>query len=79
MFDKQYRFVGSHAEKVNALTSVFNDRSKAKMFETNINVRKSKPMNLALFEKLRTIIRYLHFFIRYMYFLYVIKCSEPSP
>ena len=44
MFDKQYRFVGSHAEKVNALTAVFNDRSKAKMFETNINVYINAPL-----------------------------------
>ena len=33
MFDKQYRFTGSHAEKVSALTSVFDDVAKAKQIE----------------------------------------------
>lgn len=33
MFDKQYRFFGSHAEKVNALTSIFDETSKAKLFD----------------------------------------------
>ena len=38
MFDKQYRFTGSHAEKVNALTAIFDEESKAKLFERNLDV-----------------------------------------
>ena len=37
MFDKQYRFTGSHAEKVSALTSIFDDVAKAKLFERNLD------------------------------------------
>ena len=38
MFDKQYRFTGSHAEMVSALTSVFDDIAKAKLFDRNLDV-----------------------------------------
>ena len=38
MFDKQYRFTGSHAEKVNALTAIFDEDSKSKLFERNLDV-----------------------------------------
>lgn len=37
MFDKQYRFRGIHAVRVDALTSVFDDTSKAKLFERNVD------------------------------------------
>ncbi len=44
MFDKQYRFFGSHAEKVNALTAVFDEKSKAKLFERNLDVYINAPL-----------------------------------
>lgn len=44
MFDKQYRFFGSHAEKVNALTAVFDEESKAKLFERNLDVYINAPL-----------------------------------
>lgn len=44
MFDKQYRFTGSHAEKVNALTAIFDESSKAKLFERNLDVYINAPL-----------------------------------
>lgn len=44
MFDKQYRFTGSHAEKVNALTAIFDEASKAKLFERNLDVYINAPL-----------------------------------
>ena len=44
MFDKQYRFSGSHAEKVNELTAVFDEESKAKLFERNLDVYINAPL-----------------------------------
>ena len=44
MFDKQYRFAGSYAEKVSALTSVFDDVAKAKLFERNLDVYMNAPL-----------------------------------
>ena len=44
MFDKQYRFTGSHAEKVNALTAIFDEDSKAKLFERNLDVYINAPL-----------------------------------
>ena len=44
MFDKQYRFMGKHAEKVNALTAVFDEASKAKLFERNLDVYINAPL-----------------------------------
>ena len=44
MFDKQYRFTGSHAEKVNALTAIFDEESKAKLFERNLDVYINAPL-----------------------------------
>ena len=38
MFDKQYRFTGSHAKMVDELTAVFDDESKAKLFDRNFDV-----------------------------------------
>lgn len=43
MFDKQYRFTGSHATMVSLLTSVFDEVSKAKLFERNLDVYISAP------------------------------------
>lgn len=44
MFDKQYRFYGSHAEKVNALTAIFDEESKAKLFDRNLDVYINAPL-----------------------------------
>ena len=44
MFDKQYRFTGSHSEKVNALTAIFDEESKAKLFERNLDVYINAPL-----------------------------------
>lgn len=44
MFDKQYRFKGIHAVRVDALTSVFDDVSKAKLFERNVDVYTNAPL-----------------------------------
>ena len=38
MFDKQYRFSGTHAEMVEALTAVFDETSQAKLFKRNLDV-----------------------------------------
>ena len=43
-FYKQYRFTGSHAEKVNALTAIFDADSKAKLFERNLDVYINAPL-----------------------------------
>ena len=51
MFDKQYRFTGSHAEKVSALTSVFDDVAKAKLFERNLDVYMNAPLIGFLFKR----------------------------
>jgi len=44
MFDKQYRFKGEHARRVDQLTSVFDEISKAKLFERNIDVYVNAPL-----------------------------------
>lgn len=44
MFDKQYRFTGTHAEKVNALTAVFDEAAKAKLFDRNLDVYINAPI-----------------------------------
>lgn len=44
MFDKQYRFRGRHALRVDALTSVFDSDSKAKLFERNVDVYANAPL-----------------------------------
>lgn len=51
MFDKQYRFTGSHAEMVSALTSVFDDVAKAKLFERNLDVYMNAPLIGFLFKR----------------------------
>ena len=51
MFDKQYRFQGSHAEKVNALTSFFDNNSKSKMFERNLDVYLNAPIIGFLYQR----------------------------
>lgn len=54
MFDKQYRFFGSHAEKVNALTSIFDEASKAKLFERNLDVYINAPLIGFLYKRKAT-------------------------
>lgn len=44
MFDKQYRFRGRHAFRVDALTSVFDSVSKAKLFDRNVDVYANAPL-----------------------------------
>ena len=51
MFDKQYRFTGSHAEMVSALTSVFDEVAKAKLFERNLDVYMNAPLIGFIFKR----------------------------
>ena len=44
MFDKQYRFRGRHALRVDALTSVFDNDSRSKIFERNVDVYVNAPL-----------------------------------
>lgn len=44
MFDKQYRFTGTHAKMVDELTAIFDDESKAKLFEHNYDVYINAPL-----------------------------------
>jgi hypothetical protein len=44
MFNKQYRFLGKHALRVDELTSVFDSKSKAKLFERNVDVYANAPL-----------------------------------
>lgn len=44
MFDKQYRFTGTHAMMVEALTAVFDEDAKAKLFVRNLDVYINAPM-----------------------------------
>ncbi len=44
MFDKQYRFKGRHALRVDKLTGVFDELSKAKLIERNVDVYANAPL-----------------------------------
>lgn len=44
MFDKQYRFKGRHALRVDQLTGVFDELSKAKLIERNVDVYTNAPL-----------------------------------
>ena len=44
MFDKQYRFKGRHALRVDQLTAVFDTVSKAKLFDRNVDVYANAPL-----------------------------------
>lgn len=44
MFDKQYRFKGRHALRVDQLTAVFDDTVSAKIFARNIDVYTNAPL-----------------------------------
>ena len=44
MFDKQYRFLGRHAVRVDKMTGVFDSDSKAKLFDRNVDVYANAPL-----------------------------------
>lgn len=44
LFQKEYSFRGSHADKVNRLTSQFDDNGSSKMFNRNIDVYLIAPL-----------------------------------
>ena len=44
MFDKQYRFKGRHALRVDQLTGVFDELSKAKLIDRNVDVYTNAPL-----------------------------------
>ena len=44
MFDKQYRFKGRHAVRVDQLTSAFDAESKAQLFARNVDVYTNAPL-----------------------------------
>jgi hypothetical protein len=44
MFDKQYRFKGRHALRVDQLTGVFDEFSKAKLIDRNVDVYANAPL-----------------------------------
>lgn len=44
MFDKQYRFRGSHAEKVKQLTAAFESIKKTSIFARNVDVYVNAPL-----------------------------------
>ena len=44
MFDKQYRFKGRHALRVDQLTSAFDSISKPKLFDRNIDIYVNAPL-----------------------------------
>ena len=44
MFDKQYRFKGRHALRVDQLTGVFDEISKAKLIDRNVDVYTNAPL-----------------------------------
>lgn len=52
MFDKQYRFRGRHALRVDMLTSVFDKDSKSKLFERNVDVYSNAPLVGFLFGRI---------------------------
>ena len=44
MFDKQYRFKGRHALRVDQLTGAFDEISKAKLIDRNVDVYANAPL-----------------------------------
>lgn len=44
MFDKQYRFRGMHAVKVDKLTAAFESLKKSQLFERNVDVYTNAPL-----------------------------------
>ena len=52
MFDKQYRFRGSHAEKVKQLTAAFESIKKTSVFARNVDVYVNAPLIGYLFGRI---------------------------
>ena len=52
MFDKQYRFKGRHALRVDKLSSAFDTESKAKLFDRNVDIYANAPLVGFLFGRL---------------------------
>lgn len=44
MFEKQYRFFGSHAERVAQLTAIIDEDSRSKLFDRNLDVYINAPL-----------------------------------
>lgn len=44
MFDEQYRFYGKHADMVNELTNIFEEKTNAKVFNSNIELLLVAPL-----------------------------------
>ena len=44
MFDKQYRFKGRHALRIDQLTGAFDEISKAKLIDRNVDVYANAPL-----------------------------------
>ena len=44
MFNKQYRFKGRHAQRVDQLTGIFDEVSKAKLFDRNVDIYTNAPL-----------------------------------
>lgn len=44
MFEEQYRFYGKHADMVNELTNVFDEKTNAKVFNSNIELLLVAPL-----------------------------------
>lgn len=55
MFDKQYRFKGRHALRVDQLTGVFDELSKAKLIDRNVDVYANAPLIGFCMEELLTL------------------------
>ena len=51
MFDKQYRFTGTHAKMVDELTAIFDEDSKAKLFDHNYDVYINAPLVGFLYQR----------------------------
>ena len=51
MFDKQYRFTGTHARMVDELTAVFENELKTKLFEHNYDVYINAPLVGFLYQR----------------------------
>lgn len=52
MFDKQYRFRGKHAQRVDQLTAVFDSESKAKLFDRNVDIYINAPLVGFLYQRM---------------------------
>lgn len=44
MFEKQYRFFGTHAERVAQLTAIIDEDSRSKLFDRNLDVYINAPI-----------------------------------